>query len=555
VRHVRRGADGLAGDRRVGIREQRPEEVVERRRHPREQSRGLLALAHGIRTTRGDHRLEQRARGLGVVRRGEERGDPRADREIGEVAELLDHLERIGAFLARDVQQRLGADADVRVAEKAAGGSRDLWIAAPPEHPEHPAPHLRRGMGAEGQQRRLELPERLARDEVECREDLLRVTGRQPQAHDAGRQRVARGRRVALVVEAVAVDRVLDGAHVFDAQPPDEQRPRGDQHQVGGGRAAHAEPEPAQHEETLRRKAQEDGARRVREAVDDDVDRRLDDAALGLRDRQVQQLVRRLVHREAEPLVEAGREQHRPEHGHQDDQQAAGPERDGQQEDCHGDAEAPERRTGQRKLEHERQHADHEVVRPEERRECVGVVPITFVGHEAELKSDPLRDDRDDEDERRHQHQVTAAADRAQAVHEARYRLPRQPRPVPTARLHLRGQLDAGGHQDEDREHEQHVDRAADRPDQHARHHAARDRAQRRPGADDAEQAPRLARVEERVREAPRLHRRDDGEAVDPDVERARQEPGQTGPGVRRRETAADRVRAKRRPERQDVQR
>ena len=80
---------------------------------------------------------------------------------------------------------------------------------------------------------------------------------------------------------------------------------------------------------------------------------------------------------------------------------------------------------------------------------------------------------------------------------------------------------DGGREQNEGREHQQHVDRAADRPDQEPREESAGDRAERRAGADQPEQPLRLPGVEQRVREAPRLDRRDHAEAVDPDVEHA----------------------------------
>ena len=81
---------------------------------------------------------------------------------------------------------------------------------------------------------------------------------------------------------------------------------------------------------------------------------------------------------------------------------------------------------------------------------------------------------------------------------------------------------DHRGEQNQRRQHEQHVDRAADRLDQKARQQPAGDRAERRAGADQPEQPLRLPRVEQRVGEAPRLDRRNDPEAVDPDVEHRR---------------------------------
>ena len=80
----------------------------------------------------------------------------------------------------------------------------------------------------------------------------------------------------------------------------------------------------------------------------------------------------------------------------------------------------------------------------------------------------------------------------------------------------------AAAERDQQRQHEQQVDRAADRFDEHPRQHAGGHRAERRARADQPEQPLRLPRVEQRVGEAPRLHRRDDAVAVHPDIEDVR---------------------------------
>ena len=62
------------------------------------------------------HRLEQRARGVEILRRswrGEKRRHAGADREVFEVAKLLDLGQRIDAHLPRQVEERLGANAEV----------------------------------------------------------------------------------------------------------------------------------------------------------------------------------------------------------------------------------------------------------------------------------------------------------------------------------------------------------------------------------------------------------------------------------------------------------
>ena len=81
--------------------------------------------------------------------------------------------------------------------------------------------------------------------------------------------------------------------------------------EVDGRRAAQAERrDRRQHEEALGRDAEEHRADGIRDAVDDDVDGVLDRRALRRRERQVQQLVGRLVDREPQPLVEPVGEQH-----------------------------------------------------------------------------------------------------------------------------------------------------------------------------------------------------------------------------------------------------
>ena len=66
-------------------------------------------------------------------------------------------------------------------------------------------------------------------------------------------------------------------------------------------------------------------------------------------------------------------------------------------------------------------------------------------------------------------------------------------------------------------------DGAAERFDQHPGQKAADDCAEGGAGTDQPEQSFRLTCIEERARVAPRVHRRDDSEAVHPDVEHGRQ--------------------------------
>ena len=98
----------------------------------------------------------------------------------------------------------------------------------------------------------------------------------------------------------------------------------------------------------------------------------------------------------------------------------------------------------------------------------------------------------------------------------------------------------AAAERDQQRQHQQQVDRTADRLDQHPRQDTRGYRAERRPGADQAEQPLRLAGVEERVGEAPRLHRGDDAVAAHPHIKDVRQ--------------PAERMKPEQIPEQQDVE-
>ena len=182
-------------------------------------------------------------------------------------------------------------------------------------------------------------------------------------------------------------------------------------------------PRPPSPKKPLGRDAEEHRAGGVREAADDDIDGVLDRRAQRRRQRQVQQLVGRLVERETDPLVQRVREQHGPDSGKEQDEQAAEPKRERQDENRDRHAEAPQRRTGKQQLEHEADRAQGEVEGPEEYGQRIRVPPVAPIGHEAQLKRRPLRRDGDQEDERRHQAQVRTGADLPHAVEK---RMPRR---------------------------------------------------------------------------------------------------------------------------------
>ena len=449
---------------------------------------------------------------------------PGANREILEVAELLDLRQRIDVHLARQVEERLGPHAEVGILEHLDRRRADLAIAGRAEQRQRPPPDVGLGMQQQRAQRRLPAARLLHLEQSERVADLRRVAARQLRAQRLGRRLFDRGRGRALGVEAMAMDALVDRPDVLGPQAPRHADPDRDEHQVDRRRAAQPEAEPGnQAEEALGREPEEHRAAAVGDAVADDVDRVLERDALRRRDRQIEQLVARLVDREAEALIEGVRQEHRPERREQPDERRAEAERERQDEDGDRDAEAAQRRAGDEQLQEEADRAEREVERAEEPRQRVGVAGEPLVGDEAQLKRRPLRRDGDEEHQGGHQPQVRAAGDLANRIADRLAARRPQPHHLLAPETRVGHRHDHRGQHDERRQHQQHVDRAADRLDQVARQDAAGDRAKRRPGADQPEQPLGLPRVEERVREAPRLHRRDDAEAVDPDEEHARQ--------------------------------
>ena len=111
------------------------------------------------------------------------------------------------------------------------------------------------------------------------------------------------------------MDALVDRPDVLAAQPPGDANPQRDEEHVDRGRAAQAQPEAGNQREPLRRDAEQQRPATIRDAVDDDVDGVLERDALAGRNRQIEQLVARLVHREPEPLIEGVGEEHGPQAG------------------------------------------------------------------------------------------------------------------------------------------------------------------------------------------------------------------------------------------------
>ena len=116
----RRRADRFARDLIVLVANQRGEQIEKRVGHERDQARRLRAFARAIRTRRAHHGLEERPGRVEVLRgpgRGQKRRHPGADREILEIAQLLDLRQRIDVHLPRQIEERLGANPEVGVLE------------------------------------------------------------------------------------------------------------------------------------------------------------------------------------------------------------------------------------------------------------------------------------------------------------------------------------------------------------------------------------------------------------------------------------------------------
>ena len=82
-----------------------------------------------------------------------------------------------------------------------------------------------------------------------------------------------------------------------------------------------------------------------------------------------------------------------------------------QHDDGDGHAEAAERGTGDEQLQGEADDAERQIEGPEEPRERGGVAGEALVGDEAQLERRPLRRDRHEKHDRRHQAQVRTAGD------------------------------------------------------------------------------------------------------------------------------------------------
>ncbi len=336
------------------------------------------------------------------------------------------------------------------------------------------------------------------------------------------------------------VNAVLNRADVLRAQPPRQRQPDADGHEIDRRRAAQIEVQAGQHEEALRQQPEQHRADAIGDAIDDDVDGVLDRGPIAGRNRQVEELVGRLVDGEPQPLIEAVGEQHAPECRRQQDEEVAGRHRQRQRENGRRHAPVAKHAPGDQQLHEKAAGAGDEAEQAVELGDVGGAGGEMLLGDHAQLQRGPLRRDRDGKDDAREQPQVRAGDDLPPGRGEGPRDRPPSPAQSDAADAQLGGQDDRRRRRDQQRQHQQQVDRAADRLDEHPREHARGHRAQRRAGANQAEQPLRLARVEQRVGEAPRLDRGNDAVAAHPHIKDVRQ--------------PAERVKAEQIPEQQDVE-
>ena len=165
--------------------------------------------------------------------------------------ELLDLAQRVDAGLTGEIQQRLGADADVRVAQHGRDALGDRVVAAGAEGGQRTPADVGIGMRQQRAQRRMPLARLLPFDEIERVADLGQIGGGELRREHVGRGAFGHRRGAALRVETMPVNAVLNGADVLRPHPPRQRQPDADGHEIDRRRAAQIEVQAGQHEEAL----------------------------------------------------------------------------------------------------------------------------------------------------------------------------------------------------------------------------------------------------------------------------------------------------------------
>ena len=357
------GADGRPRHLVVLVLDEPAQRVLERQGQPLRQAGRLEAGPLPEGALLRDHRLEERLRRLEplLAQAGEHRHHRRADREVGEVAEVRQPRERVHVGVAREVEERLGPHLEVGIVQQRLDPRQDRPVARLVQDPEGPTAHLgvrvleqaaHRGVGRG----------RVAADghHVEGVQDLLRVHSLEPGGEHLGRLPVEHLGRGAIGVEAVLLQALAQRGHVAPVRPRGQDQPQADERQRH--EAETDGPQPANRGEGDDREPGEGVAGPPRHGVDE---RLRGELHLG-RHGQVEQLHRGPVDRVAQHLVDA-LEEHGGRQGAGDEEPSRPEEEaDRQEEEDRAQAEPPQDAGGQEHLGRHAEHAHRRVERAEE---------------------------------------------------------------------------------------------------------------------------------------------------------------------------------------------
>ncbi len=227
------GPHRLAGHLRGVVLEQLAQLAVEHVGHQANHPGGLGAAAQTCLARLVHHPLEHQLRRLEVLRAsgpGQKRDHRRADREVGEVADLLDEGQRIGVGVPRHIEQRLGAHLEMRVAEQFLDFTAHREDVGLRQQRHGPQPHLGRLVGQQARDGRMHGAGVRRLEQAERVEDLGRIAAQLAGQH-LGRIAVEHRRAGPLGVDAVLVDAVLQVGHVARARRRRGRHPRAHGHE------------------------------------------------------------------------------------------------------------------------------------------------------------------------------------------------------------------------------------------------------------------------------------------------------------------------------------